>query len=222
MERAVIALDVDGTLFDGHSVARAAVAELERVHADGHLLVIVTGRRWETLSAVIGSVLPLFDRVVGEEGGYLVNVERGELRLLAPALEPSLVVALHDAGVEDLDIGRVVVSGSIDDIDAFVAVCHRVGGDRRVVINKRSVAIVPNGHDKGTGLHVALTDLGATSPKVVAIGDAANDLPMFAVADVALGVANADESERAAGIELTCASFGDGVAEALRRYLPTV
>jgi hypothetical protein len=89
-----------------------------------------------------------------------------------------------------------------------------------VVRNKDSIALVPPGHDKGTGVRTALADLDASTLPVLAIGDAANDLPMFAVASVAVAVANADETVRAAGIELTHAMFGDGVAEALRRHLP--
>jgi hydroxymethylpyrimidine pyrophosphatase-like HAD family hydrolase len=219
VERTVIAVDVDGTLFDGHAVAPAAVAALAQARRDGHLLVIVTGRRWETLRDVLGSALELFHRVVGEEGGYLADVETGTVRLLAPALDPSIVTALHRAGVDHLDVGRVTVGGSAAHLDAFVEVSGRAGGTSRVVVNKDSVALVPVGHDKGTGVHAVLGDLGAIGARVLAIGDASNDLPMFAVASVAVGVANADAVVRAAGVELTLASFGDGVAEALQRHL---
>ena len=45
----VIALDVDGTLFDGQSASRRRrVDACAARHADGHTLIIVTGRRWET------------------------------------------------------------------------------------------------------------------------------------------------------------------------------
>ena len=42
----VVAVDVDGTLYDGVEVAPEALVELRRAHADGHTLVIVTGLRW--------------------------------------------------------------------------------------------------------------------------------------------------------------------------------
>jgi HAD superfamily hydrolase (TIGR01484 family) len=216
----VIAVDVDGTLFDGHVVAPSALAALEQARHDGHLLVIVTGRRWETLPDALGSALSLFHRVVGEEGGYLADVESGAVRLLAPALDQSIVDALQRAGVQHLDVGRVTVGSSAVHLDAFLEVSERLAGCLRVVVNKDSVALVPTGYDKGTGLRTALAELGASEASVVAIGDASNDLPMFAVASVAVGVANADEAVRAAGVELTLAPFGDGVAEALRRHLP--
>jgi len=56
--------------------------------------------------------------------------------------------------------------------------------------------------------------------RIIAIGDAANDLPMFAIAEIAVGVANADDVVRAAGIPLTSGAAGLGVAEALRAHLP--
>jgi hydroxymethylpyrimidine pyrophosphatase-like HAD family hydrolase len=220
VQQMVIAVDVDGTLFDGRTVAPAAVAALTQARADGHLLVVVTGRRWESLADVIGSVLPLFHLVVAEEGGYLVDVASGAVRMLAPAVEQALVDALHDGGVEQLDIGRVTVGGPAERLDVFTEVCRRFGGERRVVRNKNSIALVASGHDKGTGLRAGLADLGATAAPVIAIGDAANDLPMFAIATVAVAVANADAAVLGAGIELTQTAFGDGVAEALLRHLP--
>ena len=47
-----------------------------------------------------------------------------------------------------------------------------------------------------------------------------NDLPMFAIAAIAVGVANADAAVRAAGVQLTSAASGLGIAEALHRHLP--
>lgn len=219
----VIAVDVDGTLFDGHVVAPAAITALARARQDGHLLVIVTGRQWEALSGILGDDLRLFHRVVAEEGGYLVDVATGAIRLLSPALEPRLVDDLRRDGVDGLDVGRTSVGAPVRFHGEFVEVSRATDGRWRAVVNKNSVALVPAHHDKGTGLRAALADLGIVDgdgAATLAIGDASNDLPMFAAAEVAVAVANADEAVRAAGIELTRASFGDGVAEALDQHLP--
>jgi hydroxymethylpyrimidine pyrophosphatase-like HAD family hydrolase len=87
-----------------------------------------------------------------------------------------------------------------------------------VVANKESIAIVPNGCDKGTGLAHAIAHLGMSDRVLMAIGDATNDLPMFAMADVAVAVANAEPALAATGIEVTRRAFGAGVAEALARH----
>ncbi len=220
MEKMVIAVDVDGTLYDGGVVAEAATQALQQARADGHTLIIVTGRRWESLQRVVPTVLVLCDRVVCEEGGVLVEVATGKLVLLAEPVEPAVVAGLLAAGVPDLDVGHVVVGAPSAWIATVEAVRVSTGSQRHLVVNKGSVALAPEGCDKGTGLRAAVAELGAEQQRVIAIGDAANDLPMFAIAAIAIGVANADAAVRAAGVELTSAASGLGVAEALRRHLP--
>lgn len=220
MEHMVIALDVDGTLFDGVSVAPTALDAIGRAHADGHTIIIVTGRRWESLQSVVPAIVELCDRIVCEEGGVLVNVANGELTLLADPLEPVLVDALRAAGVPDLDVGHVVVGAPAAWRAAVQSARDSVGSQRHLVVNKGSVALAPEGCDKGTGLRAAVDDLGVQALPIIAIGDAANDLPMFAIAAIAVAVANADDVVRAAGISLTSGAAGVGVAEALRTHLP--
>ena len=215
----LIALDVDGTLFDGTGVAAAAVAALRSARDDGHVVMIVTGRRADSLVDVVADVLPLCHMVVAEDGGVLADLATGSIELLAPPIDHELVDALHAAGVTDLDIGHVAVGAPRRFEDAVRAVNEQLGGVRAVLVNKGSVTLVPRGCDKGTGLLEARSRLGDPAADVLAIGDASNDLPMFAVATIAVGVANSDDAVRASGIAITDAAYGDGVAEALGRYL---
>ena len=220
VQQMLIAVDVDGTLFDGEKVAYAAERALGEASADGHSLIIVTGRRWESLRAVVPSVLGLFDRVVCEEGGVMVNVASGELTLLAEPVEQGLVAALQAAGVPELDVGHVVVGAPSEYLTLVTEVRNQMRSERHIVVNKGSVALAPPGCDKGTGLQAAVAALGLEGLPIIAIGDAANDLPMFAIATIAVGVANADDAVRASGVQLTAAAAGLGVAEALQRHLP--
>ncbi|MEP7115056.1 MAG: HAD family hydrolase [Ilumatobacteraceae bacterium] len=215
----VIAVDVDGTLYDGVGVADEAVASLRAARNDGHTIVIVTGRRWEELGHVVPTVLELAERVICEEGGVLVDVGTGQLTLLAEPVEPELVAGLLDAGVPALDIGHVVIGAPTSSLAVVTAVRDHVGSRRAIITNKGSIALSPPGCDKGTGLRAAMADLELRLP-IMAIGDASNDLAMFKIARIAIGVANADDAVRASGVPLTTASVGLGVAEALRRFLP--
>lgn len=221
MHKMVIAVDVDGTLYDGSEVAEQATDALTRAHADGHTLVIVTGRRWEELGHVVPTILPITARVVGEEGGVLVNVATGRLTVLGEPVEPELVAGLRAAGVPALDIGHVVVGAPTSSLATVTEVRDRVGSRRIIVTNKGSIALTQAGCDKGTGLLAAIADLHAEDLPILAIGDAANDLAMFRVATIAVGVANCDDAVRASGVPLTTASAGRGVAEALQRFLPS-
>jgi len=220
MERMVIALDVDGTLFDGESVAPAATDAIRQAQADGHAIVIVTGRRWESLQSVVPTIVELCDRVVCEEGGVMANVVTGALTLLADPLEPALLAELVAAGIPNLDVGHVVIGAPTEWLAEVQAARDATHSQRHLVINKGSVALAPAWCDKGTGLHAAMVDLDVVGRRIIAIGDAANDLPMFAIASIAVGVANADDAVRAAGVQLTSAAAGLGVAEALRTHLP--
>ena len=119
----------------------------------------------------------------------------------------------HDMVVYEVTIG---LPASVRELAE--AACTRVGGCY-VVANKDSIAIVPTGCDKGTGLARAIEHLGLADRPVMAIGDATNDLPMFARADVAVAVANAEPALADTGIEVTRQAFGAGVAEALARHV---
>jgi soluble P-type ATPase len=165
-------------------------------------------------------VLALTDRVVCEEGGVLVNVGTSEITLLAEPAESDLIAALRAAGVANLDIGHVVIGAPTASLDVVTEVRDRVGSTRRVITNKGSIALAPIGCDKGTGLRAAIADLRLDGSTIMAIGDASNDLAMFDIATIAVGVANSDDAVRASGVQLTRASFGSGVAEALRQHLP--
>jgi hydroxymethylpyrimidine pyrophosphatase-like HAD family hydrolase len=220
MREMLIAVDVDGTLYDGFEVAPEATEALRRAYLAGHTIVIVTGRRWEDLKDIVPTILELTDCVVCEEGGVLVDVGTGEITLLSERVDNELVAALRLAGVADLDVGLVAIGAPIAALAPINAVLDRLQSEVTVVQNKGSVSLKPFGCDKGTGLLAAVADLHLEGVPILAIGDAANDLAMFAVATVAVGVANCDAAVRAAGIEVTKASVGLGVAEALGWFLP--
>lgn len=226
MQMMVIAVDVDGTLYDGVGVDAAAVEALRDARHDGHTIVIVTGRRWEQLGQVVPTILELADSAVCEEGGVLVDLRSStdvgvaRVTLLAVPTEPHLVAALGAAGVRGLDVGRVVVGAPTETLATVTRIRDQVGSNRLIITNKGSIALTPRGCDKGSGLRAALSALQLEHLPVLAIGDAENDLAMFAVATIAVGVANADDAVRASGIQLTQGMSGLGVAEALERFLP--
>jgi hydroxymethylpyrimidine pyrophosphatase-like HAD family hydrolase len=216
----LVALDVDGTLFDGERVVSAAVDAVVAAADSGHHMVIISGRRHDSLVEILPpALLTAMSCCVCENGGVLVDAE-GDLHLLAPALDPRLVAALRAAGVPDLDVGTVAIGGPVTHVDAIVAARDEVGSAHVVVINKDSAALLPPGCDKGSGLLAAIDSLGVHGIEVMAIGDAENDVPMFDLATIPVGVANADETVLGLGIRITDAAAGLGVAEALARWLP--
>ena len=115
--------------------------------------------------------------------------------------------------------GEVAIGMPVEHLDVAREVVALHHGRLRLELNKNSVAVVPTGSDKGRGMRFALDHLGLGSVPVLAIGDASNDLPMFAAATVAAAVANADAAVVAAGVRLAARPCGEGVAEIVRAFL---
>ncbi|MCB9380131.1 MAG: HAD hydrolase family protein [Ilumatobacteraceae bacterium] len=216
----VVALDVDGTLYDGRAVAAEAVAAIAAAAAAGHVVLIVTGRPWRDLPQIIPDVLPHVTLAACEEGTVMVRVATGEHLLLAEPVNRRFATGLVAADVGPVSLGDVMIGAPALAADVARRLRDEGDDDVHLVRNKGSVAILPSGFDKGRALRDALRLLGLEGSRVLAIGDAANDLPMFAVADVAVAVAGADAAVRDACIPLTEHDAGVGVAEALRRHLP--
>jgi hydroxymethylpyrimidine pyrophosphatase-like HAD family hydrolase len=215
----VVALDVDGTLFDGNAVDRRAIDAVRAARDAGHVIMIVTGRPWRDLAVVIPDVLPVISVAVCEHGALLVDVASGRVTNLAPPVDRALAAQISAAGGESVEIYEATVGLPASEIEFAEAVCATPGSGCYVVTNKDSIAVVPDGCDKGTGLERAISHLGLQGHRVIAVGDATNDLPMFARADVAVAVANAEPALVATGVEVTDGAFGAGVAEALGRHL---
>jgi hypothetical protein len=214
----IVALDVDGTLYDGRFVEPAATAAIASAVADGHVAVIVSGRPWRDLGQIIPDVLALSAVAVCEHGALLVDVRTGETVQLAAPIDPRVRDLIAAADGRDMVVYEATIGLPASAREVAEAACARVGGCY-VVANKDSIAIVPDGCDKGTGLAHAVEYLGLPDRPVIAIGDATNDLPMFARADVAVAVANAEPALVATGIEVMQQPFGAGVAEALARHV---
>jgi hydroxymethylpyrimidine pyrophosphatase-like HAD family hydrolase len=223
MSPMLVALDVDGTLYDGSKVDPAAIAAIDDAVSTGHTVVIVSGRPWRDLQQIIPDVLRVSSAAVCEHGAVLVDLPSGTVHHLAQPVDPTvrdmIIAADGDgSGVEHMVVYEATIGLPASARQLAESACARVGGCY-VVANKDSIAIVPNGCDKGTGLARAIEQLGMSDRTLLAIGDATNDLPMFALADVAVAVANADPELAETGIEVTRRAFGAGVAEALARHL---
>ena len=215
----VIAVDVDGTLYDGTSVHPDAVAALEEARAHGHVVLIVSGRPWRDLPDVAADVVDLAIGAVCEDGAVFVDLVEGTHRRFAPEPPGGVVAELVRRGARDVVPGEVAIGMPVEHLAVAQEVVALHHGRLRLELNKNSVAIVPTGSDKGRGLRLALEVLGLTGTPVLAIGDASNDLPMFRAATAGVAVANADAAVLAADVPRAGRPFGEGVAEIVRAHL---
>lgn len=215
----VIAVDVDGTLYDGMTVHPDAVTALAEARDAGFAILIVSGRPWRDLPVIAPDVVELSIGAVCEDGAVFVDPTAGTHQRFAPAPPDGVVDDLVRRGARDVVPGEVAIGMPVE----YLAIAREVvalhHGRLRLELNKNSVAVVPVGSDKGRGMRLALEHLGLGAVPVLAIGDASNDLPMFRAATTAVAVANADDAVVAAGVPLAALPCGEGVAEIVRGYL---
>ncbi|MFB7874105.1 HAD family hydrolase [Nocardia sp. NPDC056064] len=97
------------------------------------------------------------------------------------------------------------------------AIVTTTGPAVRVVVGAGQTDFVPSGIDKATGMRALSARLGGDL--AFAVGDTAEDLPVFAAATLARAPRNADLRVRGAAIPLTRSSYQAGLAEACSSLL---
>jgi hydroxymethylpyrimidine pyrophosphatase-like HAD family hydrolase len=231
----VCALDVDGVLetdaLGYPTLSPASALALRALLAHGHRPVLATGR----------SVAEVRERCrayglpggVAEYGSALYVTATDQVRSLvqpagAAALERlrTALVALPDVHVGDdhehaVRAWRVGSDGRRrslrpEDIEAAL---HAAGREEiRVVPGEGQNDFVAATVDKASGLRALLAALGEpeqAKPLALAVGDAVEDVPMLALAQLPLAPANADPAMRASGNRRTARPYQAGLAQAV-------
>jgi hydroxymethylpyrimidine pyrophosphatase-like HAD family hydrolase len=207
-----LACDYDGTLAHEGLVSTSTILALKRYRGAGSRLVLVTGRETSDLCSVC-SCVPLFDRVIAENGAVMHWPATGQTRTLAPGIPHEFVRSLRGQGVTPLGTGRVIVATTRRWEQTLLDVIAGQRLDLWLTYNKNSIMVLPAGVDKGTGLRAALGDLGIAAEQTVAIGDAENDESMLARAGFSVAVANALPSVKLRVDMVTEKANGCGVEE---------
>jgi len=83
----------------------------------------------------------------------------------------------------------------------------------------RLIQVVAAGVDKGVALAKVAAHYGVPQDRVMAIGDAPNDVPMLKWAGLGIAVANAWEDVRRLADFIVPSNDDDGVAEAIRKHV---
>lgn len=208
----IIASDIDGTLTSGGEMSSVAVDAIDRVRRAGVVVVFVTGRIEAELAAAFPHIADHADALVLENGA--VAVLDGQSRPLATPVDDALDGELAERGIP-FRRGRVLVATDAEHATAVVEVIGRLGLDCQMIRNRGAAMVLPAGVTKGTGLDAVLAHLHRSPHNAIALGDAENDLSMFAAAEVGLAVPNAVPSVRAHADDVLEGPNGSGVANLL-------
>jgi HAD superfamily hydrolase (TIGR01484 family) len=211
-----LATDYDGTIAAAGHVGDTTLEALGQLKASGRKLILVTGRELPDLKSVFPEV-PLFDRIVAENGALLCEPRTREERILSQAPSPAFVDLLRQRGVRPLSVGRVIVATTEPNETEVLRAIRDLGLELQVIFNKGSVMILPSGVNKATGLTAALKDLGLSAHNVVGVGDAENDHAFLEYCECSAAVANALPALKDRADFVTDRDHGDGVAELIRQ-----
>jgi hydroxymethylpyrimidine pyrophosphatase-like HAD family hydrolase len=212
-----LACDYDGTIATDGMVSASTQSALERLKRRDWRLILVTGRMLEDLILTFPG-LNIFDRAVVENGAILFSPAQRKVVTLAAPPADSLVQALRNAGVPVVS-GRVILATERDWAPAVTAVLAARRISLELVYNRESLMLLPPGVDKASGLHAALEELGVTSARCVAVGDAENDRALLQACGLRVAVGNSVAELRQDAQLVTHAAAGDGVAELIDRLL---
>lgn len=180
----VVATDLDGTFTRPDlTLAPEALQRARRLRQQGIHVLLATGRpsaelRFHALRDCFDAFIIEGGAVWGRPGRWTVPPAPQELWWAAE----DLAAAGHDVREGWASFSAPASAAAL--LEGRPAIAWRCNRDR--------IDVTAAGIDKGTGLHAALADLCVKDPWVLGIGDAANDLPLFAAATASVAVANAE------------------------------
>jgi len=215
---AALASDYDGTLANSGRVAPATLEALVQVRHSGRKLLLVTGRELKELFDVFPPIT-IFDRVVAENGAVIYDPASGKRRLLTHQPPRKLVGALRARRLKPLSVGHAIVATSRAQQRVVSKVIRELGLRLEVILNKRSLMVLPHGVNKASGLRGALEELGIAPRDTVGIGDAENDEDFLSLCGYSAAVANALPKLKRKVNVVTSASHGEGVVELVKQLL---
>ncbi|MFY9717331.1 MAG: HAD family hydrolase [Thermoplasmata archaeon] len=211
---AAFASDLDRTLLRPHGrPTDAGRSALREARASGLRTLLVSGREYAELLPFVRRFGSL-DGIVAENGA-VVEAPLGT----TPVIVGRTVAAEIRRRVREISgvrarFGRVVASVPLPERARLTESLR--GLPVRLIANVDRLMALPDGVDKGTGIHRALRRLGLGQGGYAAIGDAENDLDLLRGAELSGAVRNAEAIVRAT-VDYECRrSFSDGVLEFVR------
>ncbi|MEA1945025.1 MAG: phosphoglycolate phosphatase [Euryarchaeota archaeon] len=205
-----IACDYDRTLTDESLIlSKNAVTSLRNARKNGIKVFLASGRRLPFLVDT-NERYDFVDAIIAENGAVIYDPANGTKIFLGEGLE-ELRSAFVDA--DYVNVEEVIVATTIDHLEDVKEIIRRNDLSVDIELNRNDVMIMPKGINKGIGIAKAAEINGICREHLACIGDAENDLRMFAVAGVRVAVANAVEDLKNEADIICNEPYGDGVKE---------
>jgi phosphoglycolate phosphatase (TIGR01487 family) len=215
-----IALDVDGTITDKtRRICLNAVKVIFKAENNGIPVIIVTGNIL-CATKMISIMLGTTGGLVAENGGVIEC--QGEKRVLGNIDE-------CQRAYEYLKTKYKVNKVEFSDRESEVAIRREI--EEQVVKEalkefnveiydtKFAIHLTDPLVDKGYSLKILAKSRGWQTSEIMAVGDSENDISFLKVAGVKVAVNNADDQLKKIADYVTRKSYGDGVAEAVNKFI---
>ena len=185
----ILVLDLDGTIATNDKVSDRTIKTLRQAKASGFILILATGRRLEPLSSM-GPFDELCEAIVAEDGAVVYFPGSDSVLLPFGRLDEELFQQLEDLEIP-MEKGLAIAATWVPHDKEVSQILTKSGYPATIEYNKGAVMVMPPGATKGTGLLIALRELGYSPRNVLACGDAENDRSMLKQAELAVTLANA-------------------------------
>jgi phosphoglycolate phosphatase (TIGR01487 family) len=220
--------DVDGTITDGsRQINTRAIDAIRSLQDNGAEVVFASGNTscfMDALCKMVGT----HGSFIAENGGvfrvgYTGTLHiKGDQAVCRNALE-RVQSHYRDRGIEielyspsyrfaDLAFARTI---PINDVKSLLK-----DYPVQVLDTGYAIHLQSKGVNKGTALESLAKEMGIMTSDFLAIGDSLNDIQMIRTAGVGVAVANAHPDVKAVAQYATEKEYGEGVVEAVKKYLP--
>ena len=213
----VIACDFDGTgAAEGHMAPEVAAA-LAQARSEGYVTLLVTGRVLEDIQSMC-SDHSVFDAVIAENGAVIWLCGARRIITLGAPPPDRFLGELRRRGVP-FHTGAVIVGTWERHAAEVLELIRSFGIDSQIIFNRASLMLLPSGINKAVGVRRALEELGRSERNLVAFGDAENDIPLLAAAEVGVAVRDSVEGLLAQADDRLSQRGGAGVAQFIHRII---
>ena len=222
----MIVLDIDGTLLDRQGIIPEMIYLVRELEKRGMVVSLASGRTLPNITPIHQS-LGISGFIVGENGGMVWDSGKGHpIKALADGSRPkeaaqwlgTQIEGLNPEGIESNRWRETewCLTEVQDWEEVRDAIASSEWSDISVVPTGFAVHLTIPGHDKASGLRVAFEQRGIDPSRVIACGDAPNDIPMFDLVGFSVSVSrNYPEVVQAADL-VTDAHGKEGSLELLK------
>jgi hydroxymethylpyrimidine pyrophosphatase-like HAD family hydrolase len=213
----MLATDYDGTIATRGSITDNVEKALLQVKEAGFLIAIVTGRGFDDLLRVCPQI-KIFDLIVAENGTVLYFPSQDKIEPLASKPPIEFIAQLMEHSIPFYQ-NRIMATVRRQFVEKVNNLIIEFKFPLHIICHKDYGLILPLGMNKAKGLEKALLHFDITSDRVIAVGDALNDLDFLDFCGFKVAVGNAEDAVKKTADWIATSDEGEGMVEFIREYL---